>query len=338
MRMSHFVPQKADLITVLKSNHATLFGELHCYGAKESRPETAEQDEKEKQDLTRYYQHIFETAAAAGIKDVMLEMSPRRQADLDETYAVYQGMLQKYSREQVLEYVMEPSVSVSVVLVTLASIYGLKPHAVDVGDRQEIDIYTHTFARHDQFMREHPDASFEDFKSWFGAHHLDTCTQIMQRSVTVDEIIDIVILAGKNGIVNVAKDRVRNGDKKIAVLMEERSEGRPFISIFGLEHGAMIDEHKHGFEEVDLDGALRLIYGAHNVAQVTLNQGKAPSGVTNYVLHRDLTLYAFSEPAVPPPADWMRLVDKHGLRAAHEGFARVVDVADRKAGGFTQDR
>jgi hypothetical protein len=283
-----FKSQTTDLRIVLLAHHATVFGERHL-------DELDPNHEEQKLQLIRYYQHIMENAQAACIRDIMIEAPPSAQNLKNENYKFYEDYVNRGEdfKKELLSFVLSGKVSAPNAILALSAIYGLTPHSVDVGDRQELDIYLYVTKQTQLYQSEHPNTSPAEFKNWFEENHLSECSDRMGRKMTLDEVLDIALKIEHNGIKETVSERIKNGDKKIAELMANKASGRAFIAIFGNRHGTDINENEAGFSEVDLDGALRLIYGSKHVAHVVLNQGVATKNEPNYLLNPDMKLHVF---------------------------------------------
>lgn len=253
-----------NLDTVLRSNHATVFNEVH-----------------ETKDIVTYYRIACGAARRAGIKDIMFEIPPEKQKELDRKYKVFRKELAQYAvrndgKEEILGRIQTGLVSSVDFLAAIAAVFDLTPHAVDVADRSFVKMFEAVNKMIAEAMpksintREERIAYIRTYINSIDLETMRTLSEKTGMTVTREELNDLYF--GTYGR-DLWYARVVDGDKEIAALMHERSEGRPFIAIMGQYHGGVIDEVKEGYlHNVDIDGALRLLYGASKVCRIEFDQ------------------------------------------------------------------
>lgn len=270
-----------SLAKVIGENTATLFGEKH------------DNDAISRFKLIDKYSTIFEAAREAGVVDVMIERRPSIQNDINETINVYKDHLESGGDpKDLMRILKEPDTDSQHAQIILAALYDIKLHAVDIGDRSEIDVFRYAVDQYREYTKENPDAAPSQFLGSLNETQMDAFRARAGRDIQPEEVNEIVRRIANEGMENELNQRVINGDKKIANLMMDKAEGRPFIAIFGKAHGSLIDEHKEGFQKVDMEGALRLIMGEDSVAHVTLanDYKETMQDVADYVLFDDMSL------------------------------------------------
>ncbi len=271
----------------MKNNHATLIGENH-----------------EDPNIVQHYKEIFSQAEAANITDVMLEIPPQFQGDLEAAYKDLRTFLDNGgSKEDLISIAEDPETDKQTALLILAAAHGVEPHAVDVGDRGRLDVHRDFASKVREHMKSGGEMSRAAILEGLSEEDMARYSSMMGRTLTKQEVWDITKEVHENGPDKELELRVLEGDVKIARRMEEEAQGRPFIAIFGLKHGGLVDENAPGTQKPDLNGALALRFGPDKVAHVAMQSDQWESFMNDkpdYLLRDDNSVSEIAPPLNVP--------------------------------------
>jgi hypothetical protein len=296
---------------VIGKYHATLFSEVH------------------EGDLIGTYIAIMKAANEAGVFDVAVEGPPDAQPNIDYTMKVYTTYLANGGDPEALlkhpeiahkhpdadRVIYDAKIDI---LLAASAVYGIAVHAVDMAPREtkaETKTIETAVKEYQEFARAYPGSKPSDYLKSLTADDLKRFSDIAGRPMTTE---DIRVLVGRRD--NRMAERA-NGDKKTANKIKEVMAGRRFIAIHGRVHGGRIDETANHYADVDLDGALRLIFGADRVAMVDINP------VMNRGFQKpDYALEPDNQTVRPISRRAMRILPPQERRAACQKFGLACDL------------
>lgn len=117
--------------------------------------------------------------------------------------------------------------------------YNISLHAVDIGNRFEMDVYVELLMHSDLFEEgDSLDDVFEKMKE----EDWNKLTERCGRPVDKSTVKDIFEKVDSQGLKSLNEGRVEQGDPKVAKLIEKRLSGRPAIIIFGGAHDVLPKE------------------------------------------------------------------------------------------------